>query len=405
MTGRVLLLANNFPPTRGGSAVVYGNLARHGQGRIVVMAPRADYADGLPIIGWREHDRRAGYSVVRPWLLRTVLVPPGRTGGLARLGFLASDLAQRLKLTVQLLDLARRERIAAVCLGELVASGWMVAILRRLTKLRIAIYIHGEEILTEEPYDPGHARAARALGMADRIFAVSQFSAEATAALVGPGHAGKIQLIENGVDTVRFRPGAKRGDLLATYGLEGCFVFVTVCRLLEKKGVDTAIRAMTGLVARHPEARLLVVGTGPYEGALRALVAETGTAGVVVFAGNVPESELADHYRLGDVFVMANRALPNGDTEGFGLVFLEANACGVAAIGGRDGGTAAAVRDGENGLLVDGHSVAAVEAAMLRLCEDAGLRERLAARGLEIAAGSGWGAKAAAFLSGCLGDE
>jgi phosphatidyl-myo-inositol dimannoside synthase len=403
LSGRVLLLANNFPPTRGGSAVVYGNLARHGQGRILVMAPRADYTDGLPIIGWREHDRRAGYTVVRPWLLRTVLAPAWASGAVGRAAFLVSDLALRLKLTLQLLGLVRREGIDAVCLGELVASGWLVEILKRLTRLRVAIYIHGEEILTEEAYDPGHARAARALRLADRIFAVSGFSAEATADLVGPEHAGKIRLIENGVDTVRFRPGAKRADLLATYGLEGRFVFVTVCRLLEKKGVDTAIRAMKGLAARHPEVRLLVVGTGPYEAALRELVAETGTSDVVVFAGNVPESELADHYRLGDVFVMANRALPNGDTEGFGLVFLEANACGIAVIGGRDGGTAAAVRDGENGLLVDGHSLEAVEAAMLRLCEDGALRERLAARGLEIAAESGWGAKAAAFVEGCLG--
>lgn len=402
MSGRVLLLANNFPPTRGGSAVVYGNLARHGQGRIVVMAPRADYTDGLPIIGWREHDRRAGYAVVRPWLLRTVLAPEWARRGVGRLLFLATDVGLRLKLTLQIVGLARREGIGAVCLGELVASGWMVDMLRRLTRLRIAIYIHGEEIVTEEAYDPGHARAARTLRMADRIFAVSSFSAEATAALVGPEHAGKIQLVENGVDTVRFRPGAKRADLLATYGLEGCFVFVTVCRLLEKKGVDSAIWAMKGVAARHPDARLLVVGTGPYEGVLRELVAETGTADVVVFAGNVPESELADHYRLGDVFVMANRALPNGDTEGFGLVFLEANACGIAAIGGRDGGTAAAVRDGENGLLVDGHSLGAVEAAMLRLREDDALRERMAARGLEIAAESGWGAKAAAFIDGCL---
>ena len=400
----VLLIANNFPPTLGGSAVVYGNLGRHSGGRIVVLAPRAYYMDGLPIIGWREHDRRAPYRVVRTWLLRTLL-DAGTGGGMFnRLRFMASDLRQRLEVLARILRLLRRGDIGAVCIGELVASGWIIQFLRRFTRLRTAIYVHGEEILTEEPYDPGHSRAARALRLADRIFVVSRFSGEAVRALIGEAYAPRIQLIENGVDTARFRPGAKRADLLATYGLAGCFVFVTVCRLLEKKGVDTAIRAMAAVGARHGEARLLVVGSGPYEDELRRISAETKVTDRVIFAGNVPEADLVDHYRLGDVFVMANRALPNGDTEGFGLVFLEANACGIAVIGGTDGGTRSAVTDGENGLLVDGHALEAVIAAMLRLREDDGLRAAMAARGLAIAAAAGWERKTEAFLAGCLAE-
>ena len=402
-TGKILLIANNFPPTRGGSAVVYGNLAQNGQGRIIVMAPQADYSDGLPIIGWRETDRRAAYRVVRPWLLRTVLMSGPRSGLARRAAFLAHDLLQRLLLASHILLLLRRERIDAVCVGELVASGWIVRMLRRLTPVRIAIYVHGEEILTEEPYDPGHARAAEALRTADKVFVVSRFAGEAVRDLMGASSGDKIQLIENGVDTERFRPGPKRPDLVATYGLENRFTFVTVCRLLEKKGVDTAIRAMKTIAERHPDTRLLIVGGGSYEARLREMVAENGVGHYVTFAGNVPESDLVDHYRLGDVFIMANRALPNGDTEGFGLVFLEANACGIAVIGGTDGGTSSAVRHGENGLLVDGHSVEAVTAAMLRLREDATLRAEMGARGLAIATQSGWRGKAEAFIAGCLG--
>ena len=62
------------------------------------------------------------------------------------------------------------------------------------------------------------------------------------------------------------------------------------------------------------------------------------------------EHELTDHYCLGDVFIMANRALPDGETEGFGLVFLEANACGLPVIAGRAGGSVDAVTDMVNGL-------------------------------------------------------
>ncbi len=401
---KVVLIANNFPPTLGGSAVVYGNLGRHSLGRLVVIAPRAYYFDGLPIVGWREHDRRASYRIIRTWLLRTVLATGDARGLLRRLRFVANDLRQRLQLLLVLLRALRTEDVGAVCIGELVASGWIVQLLHRFTRIRTAIYVHGEEILTEEEYDPGHRRAARALRVADRIFVVSRFSGEAVRDLIGPGFAGRIQLIENGVDTGRFRPGPKRPDLMETYRLGDCFVFVTVCRLLEKKGVDTAIRAMAAVGARHPETRLLVVGSGPYEEDLRRITAETGVGERVVFAGNVPEADLVDHYRLGDVFVMANRALPNGDTEGFGLVFLEANACGIAVIGGTDGGIRSAVTDGDNGLLVDGQSVAAVIGAMLALREDAVLREAMGRRGLEVAAASGWERKTEAFLAGCLGE-
>jgi phosphatidylinositol alpha-1,6-mannosyltransferase len=155
---------------------------------------------------------------------------------------------------------------------------------------------------------------------------------------------------------------------------------------VEKKGIDYAIRAFAAVQRRVPGCRYLVVGSGPYEAALRTIAAEAGVGGSVVFAGDVTEDDLVAHYCLGDVFVMPNRALADGDTEGFGLVFLEANGCGLPVIAGRDGGSCDAVRDGVNGLVVDGHSVAAIEAAMLALLGDAGLHGRLARQGREVAA-------------------
>ena len=79
------------------------------------------------------------------------------------------------------------------------------------------------------------------------------------------------------------------------------------------------------------------------------------------------EDELVDHYRLGDVFVMPNRERANGDTEGFGLVFLEANRCAVPVVAGCAGGSPDAVSDGVNGLVVDGRDVGVTTGAMRRL--------------------------------------
>jgi phosphatidylinositol alpha-1,6-mannosyltransferase len=404
MTDKVLLLANNFPPVRGGSAVVYDNIASASSGRIDVLAPRIGYADGLPLIGWREHDRRAPYRVHRLRLLRTVLAGGAPSSPAQRARLLANDLAIRLQLWFAILRLVRRERVRAVCLGELVASGWLIRPLRRLLGLRVIVYIHGEEITTDDPYDPGKQRCRQRLLEADGIIVVSRFTETAIHDLMGQVPPEKVMLVSNGVAANFFTPGPKRADLLAQYGLDGCFVFVSVCRLLEKKGVDNALRAFATLTG--PEAarsRFLVVGSGPHQPVLVGLAQQLGVADRVAFTGLVSEHDLIDFYRLGDVFVMPNRRLPNGDTEGFGLVFLEANGCGLPVIAGRDGGSTDAVQDGVNGLVVDGNSVQEIADAMQRLRDDAPLRAQLRRNGLACAAEAGWERKTEIFLSFCAG--
>ena len=397
---KILLLANNFPPTRGGSAVVYANLAQHMGAQVIVLAPRSSYTDGLPSIGWREHDRRAAYQVRRLELLRTRLLP-ARPSLPGRLAFLASDLLIRLRLVLTILFLVATQGVRVICVGELLASGWVLALCRRVPGIRTLVYVHGEEITTEDGYDHGHARARAALLAADGVVVVSRFTEQRVRRLLGAQKV-PLHLIENGVDTQRFRPGARRDDLVTLYGLEQRpFVFVSVCRLLEKKGIDNALRAFARLA--RPEARYLVVGVGPYAARLRAIAAECGVAGQVIFAGDVPDDDLVAHYSLGDVFVMPNRELANGDTEGFGLVFLEANSCGLPVIAGQDGGSADAVQDGVNGLVVDGASVDAIATAMRALLDDAALADRLRTGAALVSQAADWRRKTDAFLEICAG--
>jgi phosphatidylinositol alpha-1,6-mannosyltransferase len=336
-------------------------------------------------------------------LLRTIIGDKPRQG-LGKLLFRGWDAAIRLRVSFVILRLVLCDRVRAICIGELLASGWIIQLLRCLPGIRTIVYVHGEEITTDDPYDGDHSRSRKALLGCDGIIVVSDFTLRAVETLLGRAARGRISLISNGVDTERFRRGAKAPDLLALYQLQDCFVFVSVCRLLEKKGIDHAIRAFARLARIYPDSRYLVVGTGPYQDALNALAVAEGVADRVVFAGQIGDDELVEHYQVGDVFVMPNRELPNGDTEGFGLVFLEANGCGLPVIAGRDGGSTDAVRDGVNGLVVDGHSVDAIFDAMQRMYEDAGLREMIARRAIEIAAQAGWEEKTREFLQICLGE-
>jgi phosphatidylinositol alpha-1,6-mannosyltransferase len=211
----------------------------------------------------------------------------------------------------------------------------------------------------------------------------------------------KITLIHNGVDTKRFTPGRKSAVLTDRHGLSGKKIILTIGRIVPRKGLDTVVRALPRILKQVPNAHYLIVGSGEYQPALKYLADKTGVADRVIFAGRVTESELVDYYRLCDVFAMPNRDMPGGDTEGFGLVFLEANACGKPVVGGRAGGAVEAVIDGENGLLVDGWSIQDVADAITRLLTDTKLYQHLAERGLEIALASASKTKAGQFYSLC----
>ena len=211
----------------------------------------------------------------------------------------------------------------------------------------------------------------------------------------------KIELIYNGVNLDRFKEQQKSTDLLDRYGLEEKRVILTVGRLVERKGIDLVIRSIPRIVSRFPDIHYLIVGDGPYRSVLEQLAQETGVADRVTFAGLVDDNELVGHYALCNVFVMPNRELPDGDTEGFGLVFLEANACGKPVVAGKAGGTSDAVRDEYNGLLVDGTNVDELATAVIRILADEQLYARLRAGGLEYARMSDSRSRAQQFLRLC----
>ncbi len=394
------MIASNFPPVRGGSSIVYQNLAKYAKDRVAVIAPKRNYLDGLALIGWRENDKTANYKIRRVSLLRT-LINSRATGVSNRLQFGVADIGIRLRTLAAIAGSVRDWNVRSVCIGELVAGGWLVHFLKRFTHLRVFIYVHGEEITTSEGYDINARRRQSAIRAADGIVVVSDFTKRAVQTLAG-SLCPPIALINNGVDLSFFHPLGKDPQLLSRYQVENAFVFVTVCRLVQKKGVDMALRAFQRISRQYPDCRYLIVGSGEYEQTLKELAAELGVDSTVRFAGEVAEEELAAHYCLGDVFVMPNRRMPNGDTEGFGLVFLEANACGLPVIAGRDGGSPDAVRNGQNGLVVDGASVDEIENAMRMLREDAGLRQKLKDRGLEMAQSEGWDRKVSAFAEFCF---
>jgi phosphatidyl-myo-inositol dimannoside synthase len=157
---------------------------------------------------------------------------------------------------------------------------------------------------------------------------------------------------------------------------------VCVSRLVARKGQDVLVEAWPGVRDRIRGARLLLVGTGPAEPRLRRRIAALGLGAVVTLSGEVPGADLPAHHAAGDVFAMPCRTRHGGlDVEGLGIVYLEAQACGVPVIAGHSGGAPEALLDGLSGLAVDGASVAAVADAIVALLADEGRRREMGAAG------------------------
>jgi phosphatidyl-myo-inositol dimannoside synthase len=176
-----------------------------------------------------------------------------------------------------------------------------------------------------------------------------------------------------GVDTWRFTPldPARRADVRQSLGLsERAFLVSSYSRLVPRKGMDTLIRAVTRLRPQFPDLQVAIGGTGRDEKRLRALA--TRLAAPVTFLGRVPDDVLVDWLGSSDLMVMDCRSRWFGlEQEGFGIVFVEAAATGVAQIAGRSGGSHEAVQNGVTGFVVaDPRSDDLLAKAIRTLIED-----------------------------------
>lgn len=398
---RCLLIASTFPPIHGGSAVVYDNLCQFmPKGSIRVLTAKKNYLNDLPVEGWQEHDASAGYPIDRTDFLRPLITPPPANIAVSIWRLLFEDFPLYAKALLTAARIVQKHRINVVCIGELVAGSWLGIALKKLYKIKLIVYVHGEEITTTTGGRFYGNKRKQYLQAADKIVAVSSFTCDALTSLMDV-KPESIVLIQNGVDTARFTPGPKDPELVARHGLLGKKVVVTVGRMVARKGVDKAVLAMAQVLRHRTDVHYLIIGDGELRPEVERSIAELGLGASISLVGKVSDSELVDYLRLCDLFLMPNRTMPDGDTEGFGLVFREANACRKPVIGGRAGGVVEAVKDNETGLLVDGNDIDAIASAIELILGDDALAERFSTTGLQLALDNNTSAVARQFLKTC----
>jgi phosphatidyl-myo-inositol dimannoside synthase len=297
------------------------------------------------------------------WLLRDRRsVLPARS---AKLSFHGS-----LPLPTKLNRLLYLVRLALVLLLRPPAQVYcghinLAPITRRLCQLRgipYSVLTYGKEV-----WDPLPADQRLALQQAAQVWTISRYSRDRLCAS-NDVEPDRVFMVPCMVDGQGFTPGLApdtNQTLRDRYGLdEADRVLLTVARLWPGdlyKGVDVTIRALPRILAKH-RVKYVVIGRGDDRPRLEALAAELGVAEHVVFAGFVPTAELADHYRLADGYVMPSQ-------EGFGIVYLEAMACGLPVISGDADGSADPLQNGRLGWQVPHRDPEAVAGACLALLD------------------------------------
>jgi len=349
-----LLVTNDFPPKIGGIQSYLWELWRR--------LPSAEASVlTTPHAGAAAFDQAAPIHIER--IDQPVMLP---TRSLARR---IDETADRLGAELVLLDPA----LPVGHLGPKLAKPY-------------GVILHGAEI-TVPGRVPGPRQAlARVLRGAEIVIAAGGYPADEGERAARRGLP--IVVIPPGVDTDRFVPvdAPQRAAVREQFGVapESTLV-VSVSRLVPRKGMDVLIRAAARLAPSHPELKVVIGGSGRDRDRLERLVAEL--AAPVRLVGRVDDDDLPGLYGAADVFAMDCRNRWLGlEQEGFGIVFLEAAACGVPQIAGESGGAAEAVIDGETGIVVeDPRSVAALADALRTLLADADLRRRMGEAGRQRA--------------------
>ncbi len=244
----------------------------------------------------------------------------------------------RLRLALSLLKFLLLNRPQHLYCGHIKLSP-LIKLLCQPLGIPYTILTYGKEVWKTLPKNQ-----RQALATAESLWTISRYSGNCLCK-ANSIKADKVSILPCIVDGAKFTPGDKPQDLINKYQLQDSQVLMTVARLWSGdiyKGVDVTIRALPQILEAFPQVKYLIIGRGDDRPRLEKLAGELGVTEQVVFAGFVPTEDLVAHYRVADAYTMPSQ-------EGFGIVYLEAMACGKPVLSGDADGSADPLQDGRLG--------------------------------------------------------
>jgi len=361
VSGRILVVTNDFPPRTGGiESFVFAMAGRLPAGQVVVHT--ADQP------GAALFDAVLPFPVIRD--PASVLLP-------------TATVAHRVART------ARDYGCERVWFGAAAPLGLLAPVLRRAGVRRTVATTHGHEVWWARV--PVTRSLLRRVGeVNDVVTYLGEYSRSQIAPALSASAAARMRRLTPGVDGAVFRPGTGGTQLRGRLGLRDRPVVVCVSRFVPRKGQDVLVAALPAIRRQVPDAALLLVGDGPHRRRVERLVQRLGLRRDVLFVGQVEWRATPAYYDAGDVFCMPTRTRRGGlEPEGLGICYLEAAASGLPVIVGDSGGAPDAVLDGETGYVVDGRNVASVAERCAELLLDRARARRFGEAGRDWV-GNAW---------------
>jgi len=356
---RSLLITEIFPPRTGGSGRWYWEVYRRQPREAVVIAAGTTPAH-------EEFDRSHDLNVQR---LDLTLRSWGVCG--------VENLRSYGGILRSIRALAKSQNVKAIHCGRCLPEGLIALALKAWCGIPYVCFAHGEELNYATASRELKWLAKRSLNGAEFVIANSK-NTERILRERWDLPTDQVRVLHPGVDSKRFVPSPRHESVRAALGWGNRPVVLTVGRLQRRKGHDQMIRALATIRQDVPDVLYAIIGDGDERERLEALVAEEGQGAHVQFLGEVDDETMVRAYQQCDLFALPNRQ-DGEDIEGFGMVLVEAQACGKPVIAGDSGGTAETLKEGETGRIVDCRGPEALAAVVTELLTDKPLREQMGA--------------------------
>jgi phosphatidylinositol alpha-1,6-mannosyltransferase len=361
MNRPTLVLSEIFPPAHGGSGRFLWEIYRR--------LPREEY---LFVVG-QHPDAEAFDATHNREFLRQPLAM--RTRGIRSWANIKTYFGTARRLAKQI----KKRQVRAVHASRNLHEGFTAYLIRKLTGTPYLLYCHGEDIGVSKTSRELAWMTRRVLGSAAGIIANSQNTLSLLARDWGVPES-KIRVVYPGMDARLFAPAAISTSTRERLGWQNRTVLLTVGRLQLRKGHDMLLQALPAIRERVPHLLYAIVGTGEEEPRLRNLVQELGIEDAVQFMGAVSDQEMVHCYQQCDLFILPNRTV-QGDIEGFGMVLLEAQACGKPVIAGDSGGTRETMKIPDTGVILDCTQTEPLARGVIELLTDPARLQAMGERG------------------------
>jgi glycosyltransferase involved in cell wall biosynthesis len=272
--------------------------------------------------------------------------------------------------------------ITAIKPYDIIHCHWSIAGLigvigGKLFRKKVALMMHGAEVfvLGKNPV------LKFVLKHVDIFISNSTFTEKKTLAVYP---LKNHRVIPPGVDIHRFYAHKKNPSLRKRLNISETEIFVlAIGKFIPRKGFEYLISAFDIIVNQKgiTDVKLCIGGRGPLKSKYEKMISGYGLADFISFLGYIKDEDMPSYFSEADIFVLASIVDDRGDTEGLGVVFLEANACKTPIVGSKVGGILDVINDGVNGFFVEQKNSFDLADKIIKLANDAELRTQMGENG------------------------